>query len=65
MPRLSLCDFSKVFQLECDSSGSDIGAILIQEGTSLSFFSDKLSYAKRKCLVYDQELYAIIQDLMK
>ena len=60
LPILALPDFNKVFQVECDASGSAIGAILSQEGKPVAFFSEKLNDS-----VYDQDFYAIVQALKK
>ena len=57
---LALPSFSKVFQVDCDASGSAIGAILSQEGKPIAYFIEKLNDAKKKCYVYDQEFYAFI-----
>ena len=65
LPVLALPNFNKVFQVECDASGSAIGAILSQEGKPVAFFSENLNDSKRKYFVYDQEFYAIIQALKK
>ena len=51
---LGLLDSKKVFQVECDASGSAIGGILSQEGKLVTSFSEKLNDAKRKYFVYDQ-----------
>ena len=65
LPILALPDFNKVFQVECDASGSAIGAVLSQEGKLVAFFSEKLKDEKKKYFVYGQEFYAIVQALKK
>ena len=52
-PVLALHDFNKVFQVDCDGSGTAIGDILSQEGRPIAYFNEKLNDAKRKYSIYD------------
>jgi hypothetical protein len=57
---LSFPDFSKVFIIEIDACDTGIGAVLIQEGHHIAYFSKGLSIANQRLSTYEKEFMAVM-----
>ncbi|XP_047256112.1 uncharacterized protein LOC124888867 [Capsicum annuum] len=62
-PLFQLPNFDKTFEVEYDEIKVSIGAVLMQEGKPISYFSEKLKGETLNYSTYDLELYALVRAL--
>ena len=64
-PVLAMPDFSNLFVLQTDASGSGIGGVLVQKGRPIAYFSKELPSKLRRESAYCREMFAITEAIQK
>ena len=60
---LTLPNFAKTFEIECDASNIGLGDILLQKGHLIAYFSEKLKGTHLNYSTYDKKIYALVRAL--
>lgn len=62
---LSLPDFTQNFVVETDACKNGVGAVLMQNGRPLAYYSKAISSKDTGLLTYEKELLAVVQEVQK
>ena len=60
---LTYTDFNETFKIHTNTSASKLGAVIIQKGKPIAFYSRKLTNAQHWYTVTERELPSIVETL--
>ena len=63
VPLLTLPNFTKKIEIDCDVSNIGIGVVLMQDKKLIVYFSVKLNGATLNYLIYNKKLYELVRTL--
>jgi hypothetical protein len=64
-PILALPNFDQPFTLETDASSNGIGAVIMQHGQPIAYYSEALGHKASAQSTYHKEVLAILQSLKR
>jgi hypothetical protein len=64
-PVLALPNFSRPFSIETDACDTGIGAVLVQDGHPIAYFSKALGVRNQKLSTYEKEFLAVMMAVDK
>jgi hypothetical protein len=62
---LALPDFTQPFVIETDAYDKGVGAVLVQNGHPVSFFSKALSVSNQRLFTYEKEFLVVLMAVDK
>jgi hypothetical protein len=63
VPLLTLPNFTKKIEIDCDVSNIGIGVVLMQDKKLIVYFSVKLNGTTLNYLIYNKKLYELVRTL--
>jgi hypothetical protein len=63
VPLLTLPNFTKKIEIDCDVSNIGIGVVLMHDKKPIVYFSVKLNGATLNYLIYNKKLYELVRTL--
>lgn len=62
---LGLLDFTQSFIIECDDSGTGLGAMLMQEAQPIAYFNEAIKGTAQTLSTYEKEMLEVVKSVQK